>query len=76
VNGFKLNIPKFQGDLRPEEFLDRVATVGEVLDFKEVLEDRRVSLVTTKLIDEDLSVDWAYPPIYDIYIDERIYWRR
>ena len=50
--------------------MDQVATVGEVLDFKEVLEDRRVSLVATKLIDEDLSVDWASPPIYDIYPDE------
>jgi hypothetical protein len=50
--------------------MDRVAAVGEVLDFKEVLEDRRVSLVTTKLIDENLLVDWASPPIYDIYPDE------
>ena len=37
--------------------MDQVAVVGEVLDFKEVPEDRRVSLVATKLIDEDLSVD-------------------
>ena len=57
VEGFKLNIPKFQGILQPEEFMDRVAEVGEVLDFKEVPEDRQVSLVATKLIDEDLSVD-------------------
>jgi hypothetical protein len=35
-----------------------------------VPEDRRVSLVATKLIDEDLSVDWASPPIYDIYPNE------
>jgi hypothetical protein len=39
VDGFKLNIPKFQGDLQPEEFMDRVAAIGEILDFKEVLED-------------------------------------
>jgi hypothetical protein len=37
--------------------MDQVATIREVLDFKEVLEDRRVSLVATKLIDEDLLVD-------------------
>jgi hypothetical protein len=67
VDGFKLNIPEFQGDLQHEELMDLVAVVGEVLDFKEVPEDRRVSLVATKLIDEDLSVDWASPPIYDIY---------
>jgi hypothetical protein len=66
----KFYIPKFQGDLQPEELMDRVAAVGKVLDFKEVLEDRRVSLIATKLIDEDLSVDWASPPIYDIYPDE------
>jgi hypothetical protein len=70
VDGFKLDIPEFQGDLQPKELMDQVAAVGEVLDFKEVPEDRRVSLVATKLIDEDLSVDWASPPIYDIYPNE------
>jgi hypothetical protein len=40
VDRFKLNISEFHGDLQPEEFMDRVATVGEVLDFKEVPEDR------------------------------------
>jgi hypothetical protein len=70
VDGFKLDIPKFQGDLQPEEFMDQEAAVGEVLDFKEVPEDQRVSLVATKLMDDDLSVDWASPPIYDIYPDE------
>jgi hypothetical protein len=67
VDRFKLDIPKFQGDLQPKEFMDQVAAVGEVLDFKEVPEDQWVSLVTTKLIDEDLSVDWVSLPIYDIY---------
>jgi hypothetical protein len=70
VDGFKLNISEFQGDLQPEEFMDRVAAVREVLDFNEVPEDRQVSLVTIKLIDEDLSVDWASPPIYYIYPDK------
>jgi hypothetical protein len=37
VNRFKLNIPEFQGDLQPEEFMDQVVAVGEVLDFKECL---------------------------------------
>jgi hypothetical protein len=50
--------------------MDRVAVVGEVLDFQEVPEDQLVSLVATKLIDEDLLVDWASPPMYDIYPDE------
>jgi len=43
-------LTKFQGCLRPEEFLDWVAPVEEVLDFKEVFDDRRVSLVATKLV--------------------------
>jgi hypothetical protein len=54
VDKFKLNIPKFQGDLQRKELMDRVAAIGEVLDFKEVPEDRWVSLVATKLIDEYL----------------------
>jgi hypothetical protein len=70
VDGFKLDIPEFQGDLQPKEFMDQVVVIREVLDFKEVLEDRQVSLVASKLIDEDLSLDWASPPIYDIYLDE------
>jgi hypothetical protein len=38
----------FQGGMQPEEFLDWVAAVEEILDFKRVLEDRQVSLVATK----------------------------
>jgi hypothetical protein len=45
---FKLDIPEFNGVLQPEEFLDWIAVVEEVLDFKGVPEDRRVSLVATK----------------------------
>ena len=39
MDRFKLDIPKFQGNLQLEEFMDRVAVVGKVLDFKEVPED-------------------------------------
>jgi hypothetical protein len=28
------------------------------------------------IIEEDFSVDWVFPPIYDIYPNEEIYWRR
>ena len=70
MDGFKLNILEFQGNLQPEEFMDRVVAVEEVLNFKEVPEDRQVYLVATKLIDEDLLVDWASPSIYDIYLEE------
>ena len=47
-SGFKLDIPQFNKGLQPEKFLDWIAAVEEVLEFKGVLEDRRVSLVATK----------------------------
>lgn len=46
--GFKLDILEFHGCLQPEEFLDWVTAVEEILEFKEVLDDRRASLVGTK----------------------------
>jgi len=47
-SGFKLEIPEFKGCLQPEEFLDWVAAVEEVLDFKDVPQDKRVPLVATR----------------------------
>ena len=47
-SGFKLDIPEFNGGLQLEEFLDWIAAVEKVLEFKGVPEDRRVSLVATK----------------------------
>jgi hypothetical protein len=47
-SGFKLDILEFSRGMQPEEFLDWVAAVEEILNFKEVLEDRWVSLVATK----------------------------
>jgi hypothetical protein len=44
-NGFKLNILEFQGDLRPEEFLNWVFAVEEVFEFNGVPNKRRFSLV-------------------------------
>jgi hypothetical protein len=38
-NGFKLDISEFQGGLQPEEFMDWVAAIGEVIHFKGVPED-------------------------------------
>ena len=39
---------KVQGCLQSEEFLDWVAAVEEILEFKEVPQDKRVSLVAAK----------------------------
>ena len=47
-SGFKLDIPEFKVCLQPEEFLDWEAAVEEILEFKEVPQDKRVSLVATK----------------------------
>ena len=47
-NGLKIDIPEFQGGLTTEEFLDWVATVEEILDFKEVPDSKRVLLVATR----------------------------
>ena len=46
--GFKLDIPEFKGCLQLKEFLDWVAAFEEILEFKEMLQDKRVSLVVTK----------------------------
>lgn len=48
-SGFKLDIPEFHGSLTPNEFLDWLVSVEEVLGFKEVPSDRRVALVSTRL---------------------------
>ena len=42
-SGFKLDIPEFKGCLQLEEFLDWVAAIEEILEFKEVPQDKRVS---------------------------------
>ncbi|CAL1382844.1 unnamed protein product [Linum trigynum] len=47
--GFRVEIPQFDGSMKPEEVIDWLSQVEEILDFKEVPDDRRVSLVTTRL---------------------------
>ncbi|XP_031375720.1 uncharacterized protein LOC116190199 [Punica granatum] len=47
--GIRTDIPEFQGGLQPEEFLDWLAMVEEVLEFKGVPEIKRVQLVATRL---------------------------
>jgi hypothetical protein len=47
--GLKVDIPEFHGGLQADEYLDWINTVDEVLEFKQVPEDRRVALVATKL---------------------------
>lgn len=42
-------ILEFHGTLQPEEFLDWLAMVGEILELKGVLDEMRVALVATRL---------------------------
>ncbi|GJW55890.1 putative nucleotidyltransferase, ribonuclease H [Tanacetum coccineum] len=49
-SGMRINIPEFDGKtLNPEGFIDWLVTVEEVFEFKEVPENKRVSLIATKL---------------------------
>nr|GFB32780.1 reverse transcriptase domain-containing protein [Tanacetum cinerariifolium] len=49
-SSMRVNIPNFDGDtLNPEGFIDWLAAVEEVFEFKEVPENTRVSLIATKL---------------------------
>ncbi|GKE86142.1 hypothetical protein Tco_1559884, partial [Tanacetum coccineum] len=49
-SGMRVNISKFDGNtLNPEGFIDWLIAVEEVFEFKEVLENKRDSLIATKL---------------------------
>ena len=46
--GIKIEIPEFKGGSQPEELLDWFVTVGEFMEFKDVPEQKRVPLITTR----------------------------
>ena len=49
-SGMRVNIPEFDGDtLAPEKFIDWLVAVEEVFEFKEVPENKKVSLIATRL---------------------------
>ncbi|CAA7058263.1 unnamed protein product [Microthlaspi erraticum] len=45
---FKVDIPEFHGGVRGDELVDWIVSVEEVLDFKQVPDDRRVPLVAMR----------------------------
>ncbi|CAA7030668.1 unnamed protein product [Microthlaspi erraticum] len=47
-SAFKVDIPEFTSSLNPEDFVDWLNMVEEILDFKKVPDDMRVPLVATR----------------------------
>lgn len=47
--GFKVEIPKFNGGLQAEEFLGWLSTVERILDIKDVLDDKKFKLVALSI---------------------------
>ena len=43
-------MPEFHGSLQLEEFIDWLCNAEEVMEFKEVLDEMKVSLVATRLL--------------------------
>jgi len=48
-NDFRVEIPEFEGRLDPDEFLELMKTVARILEYKEIMEDKKVKLVALKL---------------------------
>jgi hypothetical protein len=73
---FKLNIPEFQGLLQLEEFLvtEKIEKIDKKKVLREAVEIRSQSVEEEEdgFIEEDCSIDWASPPIYDTYPDEEV----
>ena len=50
-SGMRIEVPKFQGSLQPEEFIDWLCTAEKFLEFKRVPEEIKVPLIATRLRD-------------------------
>ena len=46
---FKVEIPEFQGSFKSEDFVDWLNTVERVLDYYEVMDEKKVKLVVIHL---------------------------
>ena len=55
-SGMRTKVPEFHGSLQPKKFIDWLCTTEEVIEFKGVLEEMKVPLVTTRL--EDSALAW------------------
>jgi len=48
-NDFRVEIPKFEGKLSPDEFLEWMYTIECIFEYKDVPEDKKVKLVAVRL---------------------------
>jgi len=46
---FTVKIPKFEGKLHPDEFLDWLHTVEHIFDYKDIPEDKKVKFIALRL---------------------------
>jgi hypothetical protein len=76
VSRFKLDIPELQGCFQPKEFIvtEKIEKINKKKLTREAVDIRSQSVVDEedRFIEEDCSVDWASPPIYDTYPDEEV----
>ena len=47
-NDFRVKIPKFEGKLDPDEFLEWMHTVERIFEYKEAPEDKKAKLVAIR----------------------------
>jgi len=57
-NDFKLYIPKFEGQLDPNLFLDWLQNIERIFEYKDVLDDKNVNLLALKLR-KYASIRWS-----------------
>jgi len=49
MNDIKVDIPDFNGELQPVEFVDWLHVIERVFEYKEILEEHKVKIVAAKL---------------------------
>lgn len=54
-SSFRSEIPEFHGTLNPEDFIDWINMVEEILEFRQVPDDARVSLVATRFKERSMA---------------------
>ena len=45
----KVDIPEFEGEMQPDDFIDWLTTIKRIFNFKDILDNRKVKIVAIKL---------------------------